>query len=336
MMMDESLLARLGTDRAKLRRTPMPRWTPPMLATLAKEVFSDPRWVYEIKLDGQRSLVFKRGDSIRLMTRNEKDRTSHYPDLKEALEVGTGADLIADGEIVAFDGDRTSFSRLQDRMQNPHPSARQVAEVPVFLFLFDLLWFDGNDLTRLPLLARKRLLRRAVGFEDPIRSSDHIEKDGIEAFHAACERGLEGLVAKRIDAPYSPGRSRDWLKFKCVQEQEFVVVGWTDPQGARSGIGALLVGYHEGPDLRFAGKVGTGFSERVLHELRHRLAPLERADPPLSPSKGLPGKGVHWVRPELVAQVGFSEWTDDGKLRHPRYLGLRDDKRPDEVVRERG
>jgi bifunctional non-homologous end joining protein LigD len=198
------------------------------------------------------------------------------------------------------------------------------------------LWYDGYDLTRLPLLARKRLLRGVFAFGERMRFSDHIETDGVEAFHAACERGLEGLVAKRVDAPYRPGRSRDWLKCKCVQDQEFVIVGWTDPQGAREVIGALLVGYHEGPDLRFAGKVGTGFSERLLRELRGRLTLLEQPDPPVSPSKGLPRKGVQWVRPELVAQVGFSEWTGDGKLRHPRYLGLRDDKRPDEVIRERG
>jgi bifunctional non-homologous end joining protein LigD len=334
--MDEGLLAELGVDRTRLRRTPMPRWTPPMLATLSKDVFSDPGWVYEVKLDGQRSLVFRKGTSLRLMTRNAKDRTSHYPDLVDALEAAAAADLIADGEIVAFDGERTSFSRLQERMQNPRPSARQVEDVPVFLFLFDLLWFDGYDLSRLPLLARKRALRSAITFGEKLRFSDHIREDGVELFHAACERGLEGLIAKRADSPYTPGRSRNWLKFKCVQEQELVIVGWTDPQGARQGIGALLVGYHEGHDLRFAGKVGTGFSERVLRELHRRLAPLEQTDPPVSPSKGLPKKGVHWVRPELVAQIGFSEWTDDGKLRHPRYLGLRDDKRPDEVVRERG
>ena len=184
----------------------------------------------------------------------------------------------------------------------------------------------------------QRLERRQAG-DEGVHHHARVEQlrfpGGLRLpFHAACERGLEGLIAKRADSPYTPGRSRDWLKFKCVHEQEFVVVGWTDPQGARSGIGALLVGYREGPGLRFAGKVGTGFSQHVLDELSRRLAPLELAVPPVLPVMGLPRKGVHWVRPELVAQVGFSEWTGDGKLRHPRYLGLRDDKRPDEVVRE--
>jgi DNA ligase D-like protein (predicted ligase) len=324
----------IGPDEA-LRRRAMPRWAPPMLATLSKEVFSDPAWIYEVKLDGQRSLLFRRGSSIRLMTRNQKDRTSHYPELVAAIEGAGNTDLIADGEIVAFDGKRTSFSRLQDRMGNARPSAQQLRAVPVHMVIFDLLWFGGYDLTPLPLVARKEVLRRAFAFGDPLRYSDHIETDGEPAYRAACEQGLEGLIAKRADSAYTHGRSRDWLKFKCVNEQEFVVVGWTDPQGSRSGIGALLVAYHDGPELRFAGKVGTGFGHAELTRLARMLRPLERADPPVARTLGLPRKGIHWVRPELVAQVGFGEWTDDGKLRHPRYLGLRDDKDPRRVVRER-
>jgi bifunctional non-homologous end joining protein LigD len=318
-----------------LRRRPMPRSVHPMLATLSQDVFSDPAWIYEIKLDGQRSLLFRKGSSIRLVTRNLKDRTSHYPELVDAIARATGADLIADGEIVAFDGQRTSFSRLQGRMGNSRPSPQQVRAVPVHMVLFDLLWFDGYDITALPLVARKEVLRRALAFRDPLHYSEHIESDGEPAYRAACEQGLEGVVAKRAQSPYTHGRSRDWLKFKCLNEQEFVVVGWTDPQGSRPGIGALLVGYHDGPALRFAGKVGTGFGMAELARLARLLSPLERADPPVSPTAGLPKKGIHWVRPELVAQVGFSEWTPDGKLRHPRYLGLRDDKEPGQVIRER-
>jgi DNA ligase D-like protein (predicted ligase) len=325
----------VGADAARLRRRAMPRWTPPMLATLSKDAFSDPAWVYEVKLDGQRSLVFRTGSSIRLMTRNQKDRTSHYPELAAAIDGCVGADLVADGEIVAYDGPRTSFSRLQERMGDPSPTARKIRSVPVLFCLFDLLWFDGRDLTALPLVTRKAVLARAVGFGDPLRLSEHVEAEGVAAFRAACEQGLEGVIAKRAGTPYTPGRSRDWLKFKCVNEQEFVVVGWTDPQGARSGIGALLVGYHEGGALRFAGKVGTGFGRNEIARLAEKLRPLARPDPPLTETTGLPRKGVHWVDPELVAQVGFGEWTDDGKLRHPRYLGLRDDKPAGEVVRER-
>ena len=306
-----------------------------MLATLTDRPFSDPAWIYETKLDGQRSLLFRSGDAIRLMTRNQKDRTSHYPDLEEASRRAIGADLIADGEIVAFDGPRTSFSRLQGRMQNARPSAALVAAQPVTYYLFDLLWFDGDDLTGLPLTERKDRLRSAIAFADPLRYSDHLEEDGELALRAACEQGLEGLIAKRASSPYVAGRSREWLKFKCVLEQEFVVLGWTDPQRSRTGIGALLVGYYEDGDLRFAGKVGTGFDQRELERLSRKLSRIERRTSALVDTSSVQKKGVHWARPELVAQVGFGEWTPDGKLRHPRYLGLRNDKAATEVVRER-
>ena len=314
----------------------MPTFVPPMLATLSKDAFSDPAWVFEAKLDGQRSLLWRKGATVRSITRNQKDRTSHYPDLVEGIQRHDAAPLIADGEIVAFDGDVTSFSRLQQRMGNARPSAKQISEVPVYLYLFDLVWFDGYDLSALPLTTRKSILREAVVFEDPIRFSDHIEEEGEAAYRAACAKGWEGLIAKRALSPYAHARSRDWLKLKCVNEQEFVIVGWTDPRGARSGLGALLVGYHEDGELRFAGKVGTGFGQRELDMLSGRLGRLERATAPVADAKAIPMKGVHWVRPQLVAQVGFSEWTPDGKLRHPRYLGLRDDKAPTDVVRERG
>jgi len=322
-------------DRRLIRRRAMPDFTPPMLATLAKHAFSDPAWVFEAKLDGQRSLLWRRRSTVRLITRNQKDRTSHYPDLVEAVRRHDSAPLIADGEIVAFRGDVTSFARLQERMQNARPSAAQVAAVPVVFYLFDLIWFDGYDLSALPLVTRKEVLRRAVAFGGPIRFSEHLDEDGEVAFRAACEKGWEGLIAKRAASPYAHARSKDWLKFKCVNEQEFVVLGWTEPRGSRSGLGALLVGYHEDGELRFGGKVGTGFGERELAVLTSRLLPLERKTPPVADTKGLTKKGVHWVRPALVAQVGFGEWTPDGKLRHPRYLGLRDDKRPERVVRER-
>jgi bifunctional non-homologous end joining protein LigD len=312
----------------------MPEWIAPMLATLTDRAFSDPAWIYETKLDGQRSLLFRDGDAIRLMTRNRKDRTSHYPDLEEAARRAIDVDLIADGEIVVFDGGRTSFSRLQGRMQNARPSAALVAAEPVIYYLFDLLWIDGQDLTGLPLTERKDRLRGAIAFADPLRYSDHLEEDGELALRAACEQGLEGLIAKRAASPYVAGRSREWLKFKCVLEQEFVVVGWTDPQRSRTGIGALLVGYHADGTLRYAGKVGTGFNQRELDRLSAKLTRLERKTSPLADTAGVQKSGVHWARPELVAQVGFGEWTPDGKLRHPRYLGLRDDKAPADVVRE--
>jgi DNA ligase D-like protein (predicted ligase) len=323
-------------DRKALRKTAMPAFTPPMLATLTKLVFSDPDWVYEPKLDGQRSLLWRKGSTVRLLTRNEKDRTSHYPDLVGAIARDGTPPLIADGEIVAFEGDVTSFSRLLDRMGSARPSAAQVAAVPVYYYLFDLIWFDGYDLSGLPLVARKALLRDAIRFDDPLRFSEHLDEEGEAAYRAACQKGWEGLVAKRAASPYTYARSKDWLKLKCSNEQELVVIGWTDPKGARSGLGALLVGYHQDGVLRFGGKVGTGFNQRELDRLSAKLRRLERSTSPLPDAKGIPVKGVHWVRPALVAQIGFAEWTTDGKLRHPRYLGLRDDKSADEIVRERG
>jgi DNA ligase D-like protein (predicted ligase) len=322
-------------DRKLLRRVAMPEFTQPMLATLTKQVFSDPDWVYEPKVDGQRSLLWRRGKTVRLLTRNEKDRTAHYPDLSAAIAHDETPPLIADGEIVAFDGDVTSFSRLQGRMQNSRPNAASVAAVPVYFYLFDLIWFDGYDLSALPLVARKSVLRGSIDFHDPIRFSKHLDEDGEVAFKAACAKGWEGLVAKRAASPYTHARSKDWLKFKCSNEQEFIVIGWTEPRGSRSGLGALLVGYHEGDTLRFGGKVGTGFNEQELTRLSAKLRRLERSSSPLADTKGIAMKGVHWLRPQLVAQVGFAEWTPDGKLRHPRYLGLRDDKSPDQIVRER-
>jgi DNA ligase D-like protein (predicted ligase) len=312
----------------------MPEWVEPMLATLTDRPFSDPAWIFETKLDGQRSLLFRHVDEIRLMTRNRKDRTSHYPDLEQAARRGIGADLIADGEIVAFDGARTSFSRLQGRMQNARPSAALVAKQPVIYYLFDLVWLDGRDLRSLPLGDRKDLLREAIAFDDPIRYSDHLEEDGELGLRAACEQGLEGLIAKRAASTYVAGRSREWLKLKCVLEQELVVGGYTDPTGSRTDFGALLVGYYEGGKLRYAGKVGTGYTAARLAELGAMLRKLETASSPFADARSIP-RGAHWVRPKVVAQIGFAEWTTQGLLRQARFLGLRDDKAPDDVVRER-
>jgi bifunctional non-homologous end joining protein LigD len=319
-----------ASDRRLLRRRAMPTFVPLMLATLAKSAFSDPAWVFEAKLDGQRSLLWRRRSTVRLITRNEKDRTSHYPDLVEAILGHEAAPMIADGEIVAFHGDVTSFSRLQERMQNSRPTARQIAALPVVFYLFDLMWFDGYDLSALPLLARKSVLRRAIVFGDTIRFSEHLDEEGEVAFRAACEKGWEGLIAKRASAPYTHGRSKDWLKFKCVNEQEFVVLGWTDPHGARSGLGALLVGYYEDGELRYTGRVGTGFTESELDRLEGILAPLERST---SPFKGgrLP-KTARFVEPELVCSVEYLEWTQAHTLRAPSYKGLRDDIEPAGVV----
>jgi DNA ligase D-like protein (predicted ligase) len=311
-----------------------PSWTNPMLATLTDRRFSDPGWVFEPKLDGERCLAFRQGPQLRLLSRNRKQLNDHYPQLAEALAAQEADDFVVDGEVVAFQGRRSSFARLQRRMQLADPDAARRSGVAVYLYLFDVLHVDGHDVTRLGLRQRKAVLRRLLAFRDPLRFTPHRNADGEAYWREACRKGWEGVIAKRADAPYRHDRSGDWLKFKCVNQQEFVIGGFTDPKGSRLGFGALLLGYYQGDDLVYAGKVGTGFDHELLERLRRRLASLEQDRPPFSVGRP-PRAGVHWVRPELVAQIGFSEWTGDGQLRHPRFLGLRRDKRPREVVRER-
>jgi bifunctional non-homologous end joining protein LigD len=297
-----------------------------MKAVLTDAPFSDPGWIFERKLDGIRCMAHRDGEPVRLLSRTDRDMTGQFPELAAALEAQPCRDFVVDGEVVAFQGGVTSFQRLQRRGKE---------RVSVFLYVFDLLRHEGRDVRDLPLRERKALLRRSLRFDGRVRLSQHRNEHGERLFREACRKGLEGLIAKRADSPYRSGaRSRDWLKLKCHAEQELVVGGFTAPQGSRTDFGALLVGYWESGRLRYAGKVGTGFGRETLETLGRRLRERERDDPPFADVHPVP-RGTHWVEPELVAQIGFSEWTRDGRLRHPRYLGLRDDKPAREVVRER-
>jgi DNA ligase D-like protein (predicted ligase) len=311
-----------------------PGWREPTLATLTDRRFSDEDWIYERKLDGVRAICARDSGAPTLYSRNHKVMDHAYPELVEALAAQGGPRFVADGEIVAFDkSGNTSFAALQPRIHVSDPDRARATGVRVYYYLFDLLYFDDQDTTALPLRQRKALLRDAFDFEDPLRLSTHRNAEGEKFFEEACRRGWEGVIAKRADSPYRHGRSPDWLKFKCARGQELVIGGFTDPQGARHGFGALLLGYHENGELRYAGKVGTGFDEKLLASLHARLKEREvRRSPFGGPVKE---PGAHWVRPDLVAQVGFSEWTRDGRLRHPRFAGLREDKKAAEVVRER-
>jgi DNA ligase D-like protein (predicted ligase) len=297
----------------------------PMKAVLSDTPFSDPDWIFERKLDGIRAIAIKDGSGVSIMSRTARRMNDQFPELVRALEDEPSEDFILDGEIVAFENGITSFARLQQR-------ARE--RVPVFLYAFDLPRHDGEDLRPLPLRERKARLRRALEFRGPIRFNPHRNGEhGEELYREACRKGLEGVIAKRADSSYVGSRSRDWLKLKCHAEQELVIGGFTAPKGSREEFGALLVGYYDDGVLRYAGKVGTGFGQEALRTLGARMRELEQEESPFERFKPIP-PGTRWVRPELVGQVAFSEWTRDGRLRHPRYLGLRDDKPAREVVRE--
>ena len=320
--------------REHVHRRAQPVWASPMLATLVDKPFSQDGWIFEPKLDGERCLAFCRGKNVRLFSRNRKPLNQAYPELVEPFSKQPADSYIIDGEIVAFKGDVTSFAQLQRRMHLRDADEARRLGVQVFYYVFDLLYLNGYDLRELPLIHRKALLKQTLQFYDPLRFTDHRERNGEAYFRQACRKGLEGLVAKRAESVYVSTRSRDWLKFKCWEEQEFVIGGFTDPKGGRVGFGALLLGHYAGNKLVYAGRAGTGFDTDLLVRLGHTMSSLEVEKSPFA-EEVRAGKGVHWVRPKLVAQVSFTQWTRAGKLRHSRFLGIRRDKDPREVVRER-
>ena len=308
--------------------------TPLMLATLTDRRDFGEDWLLERKLDGERCVARKEGVEVRLESRTGKDLTGTYPEVGAAVAAQAARRTLLDGEVVAYDGEQTSFGRLQQRLGVAQPSPQLVASFPVVYCVFDLLELDGDDLTAEPLLQRHARLTEAIRSSGALQLIEALRGDSERRFAEACSRGWEGLIAKRADAPYTRGRSKDWLKLKCAWEQEFVIGGFTEPAGSRTDFGALLVGYYEDGRLRYAGKVGTGYSAATLRDLGARLRALETPESPFLDARPVP-RGTHWTHPELVGQVGFAEWTTDGRLRQARFLGLRDDKGPDEVVRER-
>ena len=288
---------------------PFPEWLEPMAATLTKERFSAPGWVFERKLDGVRMLAFKNGRKVELFSRNHLLQNEAYPSFVQAVKDLPVHDVVLDGEATGVWNSRDA----------------------VAYHLFDILWLDGAELMSLPLDARRERLN-ALLLAPPLQLVERLDEP--TPWERACREGWEGVIAKRSDSAYEHRRSPHWLKMKCEATQELVVGGFTDPQGKRQGLGALLVGYFEGKDFVYAGKVGTGFDTKLLLDLRARLAALEVESTPFTIREGLPKLRAHWVRPELVVQVAFMEWTSHGKLRHPRYVGLRIDKSAREVKRE--
>ncbi len=312
-----------------------PEWIEPMLATLVDPAPMPAGWVYEPKLDGARALVFLDGPRAVMRSRNRHLLEGRFPELAQAVRRAVGGRAILDGEIVALDPatGSPSFARLQRRLHRTAPSEALRREIPVELWLFDCLHYEGRDLTAQPWTVRRGVLEEAVAAGDGVRLTPWFEGPFDALFATSCAHGGEGLIAKRAAARYQKGRSRDWLKMKCVREQEFVVGGWTDPRGSRVGVGALLLGYWEDGELRYAGKVGTGLDDFTLRML---LRELERRRRGSSPFAGPPPeRRAHWAEPELVVQVGYGEWPEGGLLRHPRFLGLRHDKAARDVRHER-
>jgi DNA ligase D-like protein (predicted ligase) len=292
-----------------------PDWVVPMAATLTEERFTGPDWIFERKLDGIRLLAFKQGKTVKLYSRNRLEQ--HNPAIADAIAQLPVKDAILDGEVTGVWGPPT----LRDADKG-HRLAFHV---------FDILWLDGRDLMDLPLLERRTLLH-SLPFRRPLERVPEV-KDA-EPWELARREEWEGVIAKKKDSPYEHRRSPFWLKMKVEASQELVVGGFTDPQGGRVGLGALLVGYFDKSDFVFAGKVGTGFDNKMLVDLRARLDAIEIDRPPFTKTVGLPRIRAHWVRPKIVVQVAFTEWTVHGKLRHPRLLGIRIDKSAREVVRE--
>jgi len=288
----------------------MPQWLEPMAATLTQERFSGGDWLFERKFDGIRLLAYKRGDEVQLFSRNQLPQ--HLPPLEAAIAHLPVSEVILDGEIT-----------WGARSPGGHDGG---------YYVFDILWLNGHNVTSLPIEDRHALLKE-LPFTPPLLRVELLEE--AEPWERARREGWEGVIAKRRGSPYEHRRSKHWLKMKCELSQELVVGGFTDPEDTRVGLGALLVGFHEGVDLVFAGKVGTGFDTKLLLDLRKRLDQLEIPKPPFTKAVGLPRLRAHWARPEIVVQVGFLEWTDNNKLRHPRLLGVRFDKKAHEVIRER-
>jgi bifunctional non-homologous end joining protein LigD len=284
--------------------TSFPEWVVPMAATLTQERFTGPEWIFERKLDGIRMLAFKNAADVKLYSRNRLPQ--HYPAVAEAIAQLPARNLILDGEAAWDASSRIAYH------------------------VFDILWLEDRSVMSLPLDERRELLRN-FRFHAPLAHVPEVK--GNKPWEHACREGWEGVIAKRRTSAYEQRRSPHWLKMKCEASQELVVGGFTEPQGSRVGLGALLVGYFEGDDFVFAGKIGTGFDTKMLLDLRGRLDKLEIANSPFTKAKGLPRR-AHWVSPRIVVQVAFIEWTVHGKLRHPRLLHIRYDKSPREVVRE--
>jgi len=310
----------------------MPEFIAPVLATLVDAPPVGDAWLHEMKYDGYRILARIEEGEARLFSRNGKEWTANFPSIARAAARLPVKNAWVDGEVIVMQADgRSSFQALQNAL-----SAANAKDF--YYYVFDLPYLDGYDLRKVPLVERKRVLQKLIASKQgPIRLSEHVPGSGAEYFQEACRLKLEGIISKRADSTYQAGRGRSWVKVKCELRQEVVIGGYTDPEGSRTAFGALLLGVYEAKGrLRYCGKVGTGFNDATLKSLKKRLDGLVQKDPPfINPPKGAEARRAHWVKPALVAEVRFTEWTNDGTLRHPSFQGLREDKKASEVVRER-
>ncbi|MBV8529892.1 MAG: non-homologous end-joining DNA ligase [Candidatus Eremiobacteraeota bacterium] len=312
-------------SRGSVKRDPIPHPKSLMLATLVSEPFDDPEWLFEVKWDGYRALCTLEQDNLTVVSRNGLDMLRRFPDLRALESAFRSVPAVVDGEIVSLDAKgRSEFQRLQESQKKP---------AGLTYVAFDLLYADGRDLRKRPLEERKSLLERLIADDELVLYSKHIVGRGTALYASASEQRLEGIIGKKRDSTYQERRSRDWVKIKTGHEQEFVVGGWTEPKGSRKGFGALLLGVYHAKSLRYVGSVGTGFSAKLLAQLHTRLRKIERKTSPFVNDVDA-NAPVHWASPELVVEVRFSEWTRDGYLRQPAYLGLRPDKPAADVVAE--
>ena len=316
------------------RKAPMPEFLPPQLATLVSEPPAGDEWLHELKFDGYRMLCHLSRGKARFLSRNGKDWTEKFPNLLEALKMFPAATAILDGEIVILDREgRSSFQKLQQAMKS--------SSSPFIFEIFDLVYLDGFNITRTPLRERKALLQELLasdklkGTRRQLRYSDHVEGNGPQFFKQACEHGIEGIVSKLADSAYESTRNRNWLKTKCIKRQEFVITGYTPSKKGFPGFGSLILGVYDKGKLVYSGRVGTGFSIKQRLELQKKLDRISQASMPFAVKPKDPGlREAHWAKPLLVAEVEFTEWTADGSIRHPSFQGLREDKKPTEIVRE--
>lgn len=320
----------------KLKKTAQPKSIKPMLATLTQNYFSSKDWIYEHKFDGVRCVAFKKNGKVSLMSRNNNIMNTEYPEIVSVLEKDPADDFVIDGEIVAIGKTGISdFQLLQGRinLKQENLIEERQKKIEIIYRIFDLIYCSGFDTTKLPLIFRKKVLKKLLKFNKLLSFSEHKIGDGVKFFHQACRLHWEGLIAKKKDSEYVETRSPNWLKFKCAFGQELVIGGFTEPEGSRSYFGALLVGYYDKDKFMYAGKVGTGFSYAMLEILGKKLNKLEISKCPFQNFEDST-RNIHWVSPKLVGEFEFAQWTRGGKLRVGRFKGLRTDKKATDVIKE--